>query len=49
MQLATLLAIPLLLCYNGQKGRGGAFNKWFFYVFYPLHLLALWGIAMLVL
>ena len=38
VQLATLLAIPLLLCYNGQKGRGGAFNKWFFYVFYPAHL-----------
>ncbi len=38
VQLATLLAIPLLLCYNGQKGRGGAFSKWFFYVFYPGHL-----------
>ena len=38
VQTATLLAIPLLLCYNGQKGRGGAFSKWFFYVLYPAHL-----------
>ena len=38
VQLATLLAIPLLRSYNGEKGRGGAFSKWFFYVFYPAHL-----------
>ena len=38
VQLATLLAIPLLLCYNGRKGRSSAFHKWFFYVFYPAHL-----------
>lgn len=32
------LCIPLLLLYNGQKGKGGSFNKWFFYLYYPLHL-----------
>lgn len=36
--LFALLALPLLLCYNGTRGSG---NKWFFYWFYPLHLLAL--------
>jgi len=30
--------IPILL-YNGRKGgSGGAFDKWFFYIFYPLHV-----------
>lgn len=38
---AVLLAIPLLRLYNGEKGRGGKFNKWVFYVFYPLHLVIL--------
>ena len=39
-QFGTLLALPLLRAYNGRKGRniGG---KWFFYIFYPAHLLAL--------
>lgn len=44
-QLGMFLAIPLLLLYNGQRGRGGAFNKWFFYAFYPLHLLVIGLIA----
>lgn len=39
MQLAVLLAIPLLKCYNGERGRtGGPILKWLFYVYYPLHL-----------
>lgn len=34
---------PLLLRYgyNGEAGSRRSFHKWFFYVFYPLHLLAL--------
>ena len=40
-QLGTLLAPALLMLYNGERGRGGALSKWFFYVFYPAHLLAL--------
>lgn len=27
--------------YNGEAGKKSAFSKWFFYIFYPLHLLVL--------
>jgi len=36
---ALIPVIILLLLYNGEKGRGGKFAKWGFYIFYPLHLL----------
>lgn len=38
-----ILMVPLLVqfCYNGQGGSRRAVHKWFFYIFYPLHLLAL--------
>ncbi len=39
----SLLAIPLLLLYNGEKGKVNL--KYFFYIFYPLHLGLLEGIA----
>ena len=29
------------LLYNGERGSRHPFHKWFFYVFYPLHLLVL--------
>ena len=32
------LAIPLLLSYNGERGRS---MKWFFYAYYPAHILVL--------
>ena len=38
LKLGTLLALPLLALYNGEKGRGGAAAKWGFYVLYPAHL-----------
>ncbi|MGN0551327.1 MAG: TraX family protein [Acutalibacteraceae bacterium] len=39
-QFGVLFVIPILMLYNGKLGgrRGG---KWFFYIFYPAHLLAL--------
>lgn len=40
-QLAVLLALPLLMLYNGQRGKGGRFFKWLFYIFYPAHLIIL--------
>lgn len=36
------LATALMLAYNGQRGRP---MKWFFYVYYPAHLLVLWALA----
>ena len=44
-QLGMFLFIPLLLLYNGEPGSRHPFNKWFFYVFYPAHLLVLYVIA----
>jgi len=41
LQLFVCLSIPLLANYNKQRGEG---NKWFFYLYYPLHLIVLGGI-----
>ncbi len=41
-QLGILLALPLLSRYRGERGRGGAWAKWFFYFYYPGHLLLIW-------
>ena len=41
-QLGMFLFIPLYLAYNGEPGSRHPFHKWFFYCFYPGHLLALW-------
>ena len=41
IQLAVVLAIPVLMLYNGQRGRsqkGNHVMKWLFYIYYPLHL-----------
>lgn len=32
------LAIIPILCYSGKRGYGGAFAKYFFYIFYPVHI-----------
>ncbi len=38
------LASFLLTCYNGCRGRS---MKWFFYAYYPAHLLAIWLVKLL--
>ena len=43
----ALLSIPLLLLYSGKRGR--LKMKYFFYIFYPAHLLLLEGAAMLLM
>ena len=46
IQYLSLLALPLLLCYNGQRGKRKM--KYFFYIFYPAHLAILQGLQMLI-
>lgn len=42
MEIFSLPAFLLTGLYNGKKGRQ---PRWFFYVFYPAHLLALWAVG----
>lgn len=48
IQLGQILPLILLYFYNGERGRGGKGSKWFFYIFYPAHLLLIglvkWGL-----
>ncbi len=46
IQLYAFLSIPLIALYNGKPGRYRM--KYFFYLFYPLHLAALWIISWLI-
>ena len=38
--LGVLLVYPLLKVYNGKKGKLN-WMKWFFYIYYPLHLIVI--------
>ena len=46
-QIGAILMIPIIYLYNGKSGINSSFHKWFFYIFYPLHLLLIgmihWG------
>lgn len=42
----SLLAIPLLLLYSEKRGKANL--KYFFYIFYPVHLVVLEGIYILI-
>ena len=41
IQMAVVLSVPVIMMYNGQRGSNPKINKimkWFFYIYYPLHL-----------
>ena len=40
-QAGTLGFLVLLYFYNGEPGKASRFSKWFFYVFYPAHILVI--------
>lgn len=42
----SLFSIPFLALYNGERGRTKM--KYFFYIFYPLHLVIIYAIAILI-
>ena len=44
----TLLALIPIMLYNGERGnvRHNSLNRWFFYVYYPVHMLVLMGIRL---
>ncbi|MGN0452818.1 MAG: TraX family protein [Ruminococcus sp.] len=45
LQLGVVFAIPIILLYNGKRSsreqKSGKFMKWFFYIYYPLHLFVI--------
>lgn len=45
VQWFSLMTLPLLCSYNGQRGKYKA--KYFFYIFYPAHLAALYLLDMI--
>jgi len=45
VEFFCILAVPFLCLYNGERGRS---NKYFFYVFYPLHFLIIWMLTLLI-
>lgn len=44
-QFPCFLALPLLALYDGKRGKRKL--KYLFYIYYPLHLVAIYGISML--
>lgn len=45
VQIFSLSALCLLALYNGRRRCGVSFAKGFFYAYYPLHLVVIYGIA----
>jgi len=46
--IGVVLFLPILFLYNGALGKKSVVLKWAGYWFYPLHLIALYLLAMLV-
>lgn len=40
LQMCTLLSLPILRQYNGERGQWKGM-KWFFYIYYPAHLFVI--------
>ena len=47
-QWMMVFAIIPILIYNGKLGIKNTFTKWMFYIFYPLHLIIIYGISNLI-
>lgn len=45
IQWFSLLALPLLLLYNGERGKRN--TKYLFYIYYPAHLALIYGLQFL--
>lgn len=45
--VGVLMVYPVLKMYNGEKGRAG-WMKWFFYIYYPAHLVVIGIIRLLI-
>lgn len=44
LQMGVVLSIPVIAMYNGKRGKNPKINKfmkWFFYIFYPVHLFVI--------
>ncbi|MCL1830277.1 MAG: conjugal transfer protein TraX [Oscillospiraceae bacterium] len=44
IQWMMIFALPLMLMYNGNKGKS---RKWFFYIYYPVHIWVIYGISVM--
>ena len=47
MELFGLIGLGLIFCYEGRKVTTSKWIQWAFYLFYPVHLLVLWGLERL--
>ena len=44
-RFGVFLVIPLLLSYNGRRGKKNEIIKWWFYWFYPIHFMVIFLIT----